>query len=66
MNYNNFCSEIEQSFAATISDRAIEEVLEALKRYRCGLGISDNNSTTGLLNEDGQTPDIVRSRSNHV
>lgn len=49
-----------------ISDRAIEEVLEALKRYRCGLGINENTSTTGLLNEDGQTPDIVRSRSNHV
>lgn len=58
-----FNSEIEQTLAAIISDRATDEVLDALTRYRRGLGISDSPSV--LLNEP-QTPDIVRSRSSHV
>uniref|UniRef100_A0A1A9WI46 CARMIL C-terminal domain-containing protein n=1 Tax=Glossina brevipalpis TaxID=37001 RepID=A0A1A9WI46_9MUSC len=54
--------EIEQSLAATISDRATDEVLEALTRYRRGLGIADSPS---ILLDEPQTPDIVRSRSSH-
>ena len=54
-------SEVEQSLASAISDRATDEVLEALTRYKRGMGISDSPNTT--LNE---TPDIVRSRSSHV
>uniref|UniRef100_A0A1A9Z7G3 CARMIL C-terminal domain-containing protein n=1 Tax=Glossina pallidipes TaxID=7398 RepID=A0A1A9Z7G3_GLOPL len=58
----NRVSEIEQSLAATISDRATDEVLEALTRYRRGLGIADSPS---ILLDEPQTPDIVRSRSSH-
>ncbi|XP_064544147.1 serine-rich adhesin for platelets isoform X6 [Drosophila montana] len=54
--------EIEQSLAAAISDRATDEVLEALTRYRRGLGISESPS---VLLDEPQTPDIVRSRSSH-
>lgn len=57
------CSEIEQSLAAAISDRATDEVLEALTRYRRGLGIAESPS---VLLDEPQTPDIVRSRSSHV
>lgn len=56
-------SEIEQSLAAAISDRATDEVLEALTRYRRGLGIAESPS---VLLDEPQTPDIVRSRSSHV
>ncbi|XP_030572962.1 uncharacterized serine-rich protein C215.13 isoform X5 [Drosophila novamexicana] len=55
-------NEIEQSLAAAISDRATDEVLEALTRYRRGLGISESPS---VLLDEPQTPDIVRSRSSH-
>ncbi|XP_055378308.1 F-actin-uncapping protein LRRC16A isoform X3 [Condylostylus longicornis] len=58
----NKISEIEQSLAATISDRATDEVIDALTRYRRGLGISDSPS---VLLDEPQTPDIVRSRSSH-
>lgn len=56
-----FYSEVEQSIANAISDRATDEVLEALTRYKRGMGIPDSPNTT--LND---TPDIVRSRSSHV
>lgn len=56
-------SEIEQSLSVAIQDRATDEVLEALTRYRRGLGISDSPS---VLLDEPQTPDIVRSRSSHV
>lgn len=56
-------SEIEQSLAAAISDRATDEVLEALTRYRRGLGIADSPS---VMLDEPQTPDIVRSQSSHV
>ncbi|XP_017094193.2 uncharacterized protein LRR isoform X9 [Drosophila bipectinata] len=55
-------NEIEQSLAAAISDRATDEVLEALTRYRRGLGIAESPS---VLLDEPQTPDIVRSRSSH-
>lgn len=57
------CSEVEQSMAGLISDRATDEVLEALTRYKRGMGIPDSPNTT--LN-DSLAPDIVRSRSSHV
>ena len=56
-----FCSEVEQSMAGLISDRATDEVLEALTRYKRGMGIPDSPNTTFEL-----APDIVRSRSSHV
>lgn len=49
--------------AGLISDRATDEVLEALTRYKRGMGIPDSPNTT--LN-DSLAPDIVRSRSSHV
>ncbi|XP_017061425.1 mucin-5AC isoform X5 [Drosophila ficusphila] len=55
-------NEIEQSLAAAISDRATDEVLEALTRYRRGMGIAESPS---VLLDEPQTPDIVRSRSSH-
>lgn len=54
---------MEQSLAGLISDRATDEVVDALTRYRRGLGITDSPS---MHLEDPQTPDIVRSRSNQV
>lgn len=54
---------MEQSIAGLISDRATDEVLEALTRYKRGMGIPDSPNTT--LN-DLLPPDIVRSRSSHV
>ncbi|XP_068146879.1 F-actin-uncapping protein LRRC16A isoform X3 [Drosophila tropicalis] len=59
----NKVGEIEQSLASAISDRATDEVLEALTRYRRGLGIAESPSV--LLMDEPQTPDIVRSRSSH-
>ena len=56
-------SEVEQSLAGLISDRATDEVLEALTRYKRGMGIPDSPNNT--LN-DSLPPDIVRSRSSHV
>jgi len=38
-------------------------VLEALTRYRRGMGIAESPS---VLLDEPQTPDIVRSRSSHV
>ncbi|KAL5287829.1 crml-1 family protein [Megaselia abdita] len=58
----NKISEIEQSLSVAIQERATDEVLEALTRYRRGLGISDSPS---VLLDEPQTPDIVRSRSSH-
>ena len=52
---------MEQSLAGLISDRATDEVLEALTRYKRGMGIPDSPNTT-----HNETPDIVRSRSSHV
>ncbi|XP_059224690.1 F-actin-uncapping protein LRRC16A isoform X2 [Stomoxys calcitrans] len=51
----NKVSEIEQSLAASISDRATDEVLEALTRHRRGLGIADSPS---VMLDEPQTPDI--------
>ncbi|KAL7021134.1 hypothetical protein ACKWTF_011771 [Chironomus riparius] len=56
----NKISEVEQSLAGLISDRATDEVLEALTRYKRGMGIPDSPNTT-----HNETPDIVRSRSSH-
>lgn len=56
----NRISEVEQSMASLISDRATDEVLEALTRYKRGLGISDSPHS---FIEDPQTPDTTRSRS---
>ncbi|XP_026842617.1 F-actin-uncapping protein LRRC16A isoform X3 [Drosophila persimilis] len=58
----NKVGEIEQTLAAAISDRATDEVLEALTRYRRGMGIAESPS---VLLDEPQTPDIVRSRSSH-
>lgn len=55
----NKISEVEQSLAGLISDRATDEVLEALTRYKRGMGIPDSPNNTH------ETPDIVRSRSSH-
>lgn len=52
---------MEQSFAVLIADRATDEVVEALTRYRRGLGIPDSPS---IHFDDAETPDVVRSRSN--
>lgn len=52
---------MEQSLAGLISDRATDEVLEALTRYKRGMGIPDSPNTS-----HNDTPDIVRSRSSHV
>ncbi|CAH1728951.1 unnamed protein product [Chironomus riparius] len=57
----NKISEVEQSLAGLISDRATDEVLEALTRYKRGMGIPDSPNTT-----HNETPDIVRSRSSHA
>lgn len=48
--------------ASTISDRATDEVLEALTRYKRGLGIPENDSPY----DDTLVSDIVRSQSSHV
>lgn len=53
-------SEAEQALAILISDRATDEVLEALIRYKKGLGISDSSHSYG---NNIQTPDTPRSRS---
>ncbi|XP_033250958.1 F-actin-uncapping protein LRRC16A-like isoform X3 [Drosophila miranda] len=58
----NKVGEIEQTLAAAISDRATDEVLEALTRFRRGMGIAESPS---VLLDEPQTPDIVRSRSSH-
>lgn len=55
-----FYSEVEQSLAGTIADRASDEVIEALTRCRRGLDISDSQTVPF---ENAETPDIVRSRS---
>uniref|UniRef100_A0A182P0L2 CARMIL C-terminal domain-containing protein n=1 Tax=Anopheles epiroticus TaxID=199890 RepID=A0A182P0L2_9DIPT len=51
----NRISEVEQSLASLISDRATDEVLEALTRYRKGLGIAEGplSYTEDLLSLDG-------------
>lgn len=49
--------------AGLISDRATDEVVEALTRYRRGLGIADSPS---IHFDDPGTPDVVRSRSSQV
>lgn len=54
------CSEVEQSLAISISDRATDEVIEALTRCRRGLDISDSQTVSF---DTAETPDIVRSRS---
>ncbi|XP_058466448.1 F-actin-uncapping protein LRRC16A isoform X7 [Malaya genurostris] len=56
----NRISEVEQSLASLISDRATDEVLDALSRYKRGLEITDSPHS---FIEDAQTPDIARSRS---
>lgn len=53
-------SEVEQSLAISISDRATDEVIEALTRCRRGLDISDSQMVSF---DNAETPDIVRSRS---
>lgn len=59
----NKISEIEQNLASIISDRATDEVLEALTRYKRGLGLPENDSPfdDSLFNSE-----IVRSQSSHV
>lgn len=54
---------MEQSLASAIADRATDEVVEALTRYRRGLGINDSPLVSY---EDTNTPDVLRSRSNQV
>lgn len=54
---------MEQSLASAIADRATDEVVEALTRYRRGLGINDSPLVSY---EDTNTPDVLRSRSSHV
>ncbi|XP_052893735.1 F-actin-uncapping protein LRRC16A isoform X2 [Anopheles moucheti] len=51
----NRISEVEQSLASLISDRATDEVLEALTRYRKGLGIAEGplSYTDDLHSLDG-------------
>lgn len=49
--------------AGLIADRATDEVVEALTRYRRGLGIADSPS---IHFEDVDAPDVVRSRSSQV
>lgn len=56
----DFLSEVEQSLAGTIADRASDEVIEALTRCRRGLDISDSQTVSF---DNAETPDIVRSRS---
>ncbi|XP_058833683.1 F-actin-uncapping protein LRRC16A isoform X4 [Topomyia yanbarensis] len=56
----NRISEVEQSMASLISDRATDEVLDALTRYKRGLGIADSPHS---FTDDPQTPDAARSRS---
>lgn len=58
--FNFVCSEVEQNLASAISDRATDEVIEALTRCRRGLDISDSQTATF---DNAETPDIVRSRS---
>lgn len=58
-----FFSEVEQSLAGLIADRATDEVVEALTRYRRGLGIADSPS---IHFEDVDAPDVIRSRSSQV
>lgn len=53
-------SEIEQSLAGLISDRATDEVLEALTRYRKGMGVVDLPYTHA---EELLTPDVIRRSS---
>uniref|UniRef100_A0A6B2ED94 Putative myosin-i-binding protein n=1 Tax=Phlebotomus kandelakii TaxID=1109342 RepID=A0A6B2ED94_9DIPT len=57
----NKISEVEQALAGVIADRATDEVVEALTRYRRGLGIADSPH---LTYDDLNTPDVLRSRSN--
>ncbi|XP_062544928.1 F-actin-uncapping protein LRRC16A isoform X3 [Armigeres subalbatus] len=56
----NRISELEQSMASLISDRATDEVLEALTRHKKGLGLCDSPHS---LMDDTQTPDATRSQS---
>lgn len=56
-------SEIEQNLASIISDRATDEVLEALTRYKRGLGLPENESP---YDDSIFGSDIVRSQSSHV
>lgn len=51
---------MEQNLANIIADRATDEVIEALTRYRRGLDIADNKI---VHMDSAETPDIVRSRS---
>lgn len=51
---------MEQNLASLIADRATDEVIDALTRYRRGLDIADNQN---IHFENAETPDIVRSRS---
>lgn len=61
--YCYLCSEVKQSLAGLIADRATDEVVEALTRYRRGLGIADSPS---IHFEDADTPDVIRNRSSQV
>ncbi|XP_050097561.1 F-actin-uncapping protein LRRC16A isoform X2 [Anopheles aquasalis] len=65
---NRIC-EVEQSLASLISDRATDEVLEALTRYRKGLGIADGpygfnddlQSLDGGKNNSSQSAEPIAS-----
>lgn len=55
----NKISEIEQSLACIISDRATDEVVEALTRYQKGMSVSDSS----YMLSDTLTPDVIRRSS---
>lgn len=61
----NIYSEIEQSLAALISDRATDEVLDALTRYRRGLGIADMPSVH-LAIKSRTNLDVLKHDSSQV
>lgn len=54
-----FKSEIEQSLASIIADRATDEVLDALTKFQKGISISDSSY---MLSET-LTPDVIRRSS---
>lgn len=55
---------MEQSLASAIADRATDEVVDALTRYRRGLGINDSPLVS--YEDANNTPDVLRSRSSQV
>lgn len=58
----NRVNEVEQELACFINERSTDEVMEALSRYKRGMGIPDSPNTTL---DDDSFPDMIRSRSSH-